>query len=117
MMTGRLSLPPVDNVYRSSRQRQHCSRSVSQSVSLIDDLIALLNLRMSPADKRYWQEVAGENLRLYRLIQSNSGARPHHHTTQSHLSLPTIHPTPRSSRPSERQYWSDVSKENKRLLK
>ena len=73
--------------------------------------------RMSPADKRYWQEVAGENLRLYRLIQSNSGTRPHHHNSQSQLSVPPIHPTPRSSRPSERQYWSDVSKENKRLLK
>ena len=72
---------------------------------------------MCPADKRYWQEVAGENLRLYNLIQSNSGARPHHQTSQSHLSLPSIHPTPRSSRPSERQYWSDVSRENKRLLK
>ena len=76
---------------------------------------------MSPADKRYWQEVAGENLRLYKMIQSNSGARPHHQNhsqnTQSHISLPPIHPTPRSSRPSERQYWSDVSKENKRLLK
>merc|ERR1719278_1185544 len=97
-MPGGLSLPRVDHVYPSSRQRQHCSR-------------------MCPADKRYWQEVAGENLRLYNLIQSNSGARPHHQTSQSHLSLPSIHPTPRSSRPSERQYWSDVSKENKRLLK
>ena len=72
---------------------------------------------MSPADKRYWQEVAGENLRLYRLIQSNSGTRPHHHNSQSQLSVPPIHPTPRSSRPSERQYWLDVAKENKRLLK
>ena len=49
--------------------------------------------RMCPADKRYWQEVAGENLRLYNLIQSNSGARPHHQTSQSHLSLPSIHPS------------------------
>ena len=25
--------------------------------------------RMPPADKRYWDEVAGENLRLYKMIQ------------------------------------------------
>ena len=25
---------------------------------------------MPPADKKYWDEVAGENLRLYRMIQA-----------------------------------------------
>lgn len=25
---------------------------------------------MAPADKKYWDEVAGENLRLYRMIQA-----------------------------------------------
>ena len=72
--------------------------------------------RMSPADKRYWERVAGENLRLFNTI---TGSRPHHQTNdlvRRGQSLPPIHPTPRSSRPSERQYWADVSRENKRLL-
>ena len=31
--------------------------------------------------------------------------------------LPSIDLTPRSHRPSERRYWSEVSRENKRLLR
>jgi len=40
--------------------------------------------RMAPADKRYWQEVEGENLRLFHTIQVNSGEKPHH-TTRNNM--------------------------------
>ena len=111
---------------------------------------------MPPADKKYWDEVAGENLRLYQMIQvttathllgilptssldknvllhrkiaarsliihtNTTGKRwkniriiPDNYdcvdsfvgkrvsTSQSHVTLPAIHPTPRSHRPSGR---------------
>ena len=37
--------------------------------TLISDINAA-HYRMAPADKKYWDEVAGENLRLYRMIQA-----------------------------------------------
>merc|ERR1712106_940566 len=103
-------LPAINNVFPSKNMRQQCSR-------------------MSPADKRYWGGVTEENLRLFHTIQVNSGSKPHHTDRRSHLygktitnnlskpPLQGIDLAPRSHRPSERRYWSDVSRENKRLLR
>ncbi|XP_023337123.1 uncharacterized protein LOC111708091 isoform X2 [Eurytemora carolleeae] len=73
--------------------------------------------RLTPADRRYWEEVRDENLRLFHTIQVNSGAKPHHADRGNSVSFaPEVKPLLRSQTPSEKKYWRGVETENLRLL-